>query len=289
MFLTLSALMLAACNGNIPEADAYGNFEAKEINVSAETSGRIVKMNLSEGQSYNAGTEVLIIDTVQLDLKKKELLAKKYAAVVKKENVKAQEDVYKQQKQVLENDLKRIEKMLSAGAATSKQIDNLEGQIHVLDKQMLAVHSNMVGIAAEVAVIEVGLAQVEDMLQRSRVKTPVSGVVISKYVELGEIAGPGKVLFKIANLDELDLKAFISGKQLSSITLGQKVRVAIDGSKEDMIFYDGIVSWIAPNSEFTPKNIQTKEERLSQVYALKITVKNNGAIKINMPGEVYFN
>jgi HlyD family secretion protein len=288
-YLSVALLFLSlSCNKNKTEADAYGNFEAQESIISAETAGRIIALNIDDGQECDQGFLALVIDTLQYNLKKKELVAKKLAAIAKKENIKAQAEVYIQQKKVLLTDLDRVKKMQADGAATSKQLDDLEGQVQVIDKQIVAVKSNLLGIDAEVAAINAGIDQIVDMITRSAVKTPFNGVILAHYAELGEVTAPGKALFKLANIKELDLKAFISGEQLSTIKLGQKVRVSIDGTNGDMIDYEGTLSWIAPDAEFTPKNIQTKEERLSQVYAIKVKVVNDGAIKINMPGEVRF-
>jgi len=286
--LLISALMLTACKMNNSEADAYGNFEAREVLVSSETAGRIVVMNIEEGQSCEKGFDAVVVDTIQYNLKIHESLARRNAAVLRKDNIEAQVNVYQQQKKVLQTDLERVKKMLADGAATTKQLDDIEGQILVLEKQILAVKSNLAGINAEVKAIDAAIAQIQDMIIRSSIKTPISGVIIAQYAEMGEMTTPGKPLFKIANLDNLELKAFISGEQLSQVAIGQGVKVGIDGENGQMIQYEGKVSWIASNAEFTPKNIQTKEERVSLVYAIKVKVKNDGAIKINMPGEVTF-
>ena len=281
-------LVSMSCNRNHKDADAYGNFEAREHIVSAETAGRIIAMNIEDAQTCKLGYVAFVIDTLQYSLKKNELVAKRRAALARKTNIKAQVEVYVEQQEVLQTELKRVQKMLSDGAATTKQIDDIEGQNRIIEKQILAVRSNLIGVDAEVSAINAGIAQINDMILRSAVKTPIKGEIIAHYAELGEVTAPGKSLFKIADLNELTLKAFVSGKQLSSIKLGEKAKVSIDGEDGEMIVYEGIISWIATDAEFTPKNIQTKEERLSQVYAIKIRVKNDGAIKINMPGEVQF-
>lgn len=286
--LFFATALLSACNKDSNLADAYGNFEAREILVSAETSGKIIAINISEGQEIQKDFIAVVIDSQQLYLKKEEIKAKQLAAISKKTNIEAQAAVYKQQLEVLLVERNRIDNMLADGAATSKQQDDINGQIEITKKQIIAVKSNLSSIMAEVKAFSVGIAQVEDLIERSVIHAPNNGVVLSKYIEEGELAPQGKALFKMADLRELELKAYVSGNQLSSIVIGQKADVFIDGIDGEAIRYDGVLSWISTNAEFTPKNIQTKEERLSQVYAIKVKVKNDGALKINMPAEVRF-
>jgi len=286
--LALLVFIVSACNNNQGEVDAFGNFEAREILVSAETSGRILKSNIEEGCNYEKGFAALEIDATQSELKKKELEAKKLAVEARKTNIEAQVNVHQKQLQVLQIEKERVQNMMVDGAATSKQLDDINGQKQIVEKQILAVKSNLGAINAEIKVIDAGIAQVEDIIERSAVKTPKSGVILNIYIETGEVTAPGRTLFKMANLDVLELKAYVSGNQLSSITIGQDVNVFIDGKDGEPIHYRGILSWISENAEFTPKNIQTREERLSQVYAIKIKVKNDGALKVNMPAEVRF-
>lgn len=281
-------LLAVGCNNGNSEADAFGNFQATEVIVSAETSGRVVLFDHEEGDPIEKGSVILNIDSVQFSLKLKELKARKKAVIAKKANVATQVDVYNQQLQVLEKDRARIKNMVQDGAATQKQLDDVEGQISIIKKQINAVKSNLIGIEAEVIVIDASIAQTKDMIIRTKVKSPVTGTILQKYIEEGEIAAPGKALFKVANLSNMELKAYISGSQLSTVKLGEEVIVRIDKDQDNLKEYSGKISWIASEAEFTPKNIQTREERLSQVYAIKIIVQNDGAIKINMPGEVVF-
>ncbi len=178
--------------------------------------------------------------------------------------------------------------MLSDGASTQKQYDDISGQIKIIDRQIEVVQSNRFTIRAEIQAIQAGIFLAKDILSKSRVVFPTQGTILEKYVEIGEIASPGKVLYKIANLDKMELTAYVSGEQLSQVKLGQEATVSIDDVNGGLKDFKGKVTWIASQAEFTPKNIQTKEERLSQVYAIKITVKNDGTIRINMPGEVRF-
>lgn len=290
IFITVSllALVFSACNRSNNYTDAYGNFTADEILLAPETGGKIVKTYAHEGADVKQGEIAAQIDSVQYYLKVNELKARKEAAKAKLTNIQAQVDVFEKQKSILERDLIRIKKMLEDGAATQKQYDDITGQIEVINKQKSSVLTNRLAVQAEIKSIQAGISQARDMLNRTKVKFPVSGVILEQYAQQGEIVRPGKAIYKLANLNEMKLKAYVSGQQLSGLKIGQKVIVLVDapdgGNKE----YSGQITWIASKSEFTPKNIQTKEERLSQVYAIEILVNNNGYIKINMPGEVLF-
>lgn len=284
----IAAFFSGACNKQNNSADAYGNFMADEVIVAAETSGQIKQVFASEGQLVKKGDRALILDTVQGYLKVTELKAKEKAAIAKLDNIRTQIAVYNQQREVLNKDLVRINKMLVDGAATQKQYDDITGQIQIIDRQVSVVQSNHAAVQAEIQAIHAGVLLSEDMLSKTKVLFPVTGTVLEKYVETGELAIPGKSLFKVADLDTMKLTAYVSGEQLTSLKLRQKVTVGIDGNDGNIKRYEGTISWIASQAEFTPKNIQTREERLSQVYAIKIAVKNDGAIRINMPGEVWF-
>lgn len=279
---------LTACNRGEKPADAFGNFQADEIMVSAETSGRINKVFFSEGMQVAPGGLALRLDTVQYSLKVKELQSKLAATTARKTTVYAQVAVHDQQRAMLQHDLQRIQKMFADGAATQKQVDDLAGQVEVTERQIGSVRSNLQGIAAEAEALESALLQAKDMLARTSVHYPVGGVVLEKYMEQGEMATPGKALFKLADISVLRLKAYLAATQLPDVKLGQKVDVAIDSADGRLIHFDGVVSWISPKAEFTPKIIQTKDERVNLVYAIKVDVANNGQIKIGMPGELRF-
>lgn len=283
------ACLMLSCNENKSDADAYGNFEADEILISSETSGVIKGIYIEEGNTYSAGTLAYVTDSIQYHLKIQELLSQKTVAQSKIANTLAQENVYRSQQDMLKTDLKRVSNMLKDGAATQKQADDLQGQIIVFDKQISAVRSNITSIYAEINTIDVAIAQARDLLNRTLVSMPSDGTILEKYANIGEIATPGKPLYKLANLSKMKLRAYISGDQLSSVKLGQTVSVFIDSSNENMKEYKGTITWVANEAEFTPKNIQTHKERVSRVYAIKIEVPNDGSIKINMPAEVYFN
>lgn len=283
---SLLIVMLISCKNGDDEADAYGNFQATEILVSSESAGKVLQKNITEGDEVEVGQLAYVIDTVQLDLKRQELHAKRKAVTSKKLNLTAQVSVLKEQKTALERDLTRLENMLEQGASSQKQIDDLKTQHVVITKQISQVESNYSTITAEAEAIDVGVLQVEDQLSRASVKIPQNGSILETYAEVGESVAPGKPLFKIADLDTLELKAYFSADQLSAVKLGDEVSVMVDKGKEDTKTLKGKVSWIAANAEFTPKIIQTKEERVSLVYAVKILVPNDGTLRINMPGEV---
>lgn len=280
--------LVVSCHRKTEIADAYGNFEAEEVLVSAETSGPVVKTLFNEGDEVKTGQLAVEIDSVQYSLKHKELIAKQQVTKARLNNLSAQSEVFEKQKQVAVNDLVRLQKMLAEGAATQKQLDDLRGQIAVLDKQMAAVVSNREGIFAEVTAIDAAIGQSGDMLRRTKVFFPSNGIVLEKYIDPGEMAMPGKALFKIANLKVLRLKAYISGLQLAEITIGDTVQVVIDGGGGEPIKYPGTITWVSSKAEFTPKIIQTKEERVNLVYAIRVEVMNDGRLKIGMPGEIFF-
>lgn len=284
----LSALILSACNRSNNHIDAYGNFTADEIFISSEAGGKIIKTYAREGDEVQQDNIAVQTDSLQFYLKVNELEARKEAAKAKLINIQAQVDVLEKQKSVLQGDLNRIKEMLADGAATQKQYDDLNGQIEVINKQKSSVLTNRLAIQAEINSIQAGINQALDMLNRTKIKFPVSGVILEQYARKGEVVGPGKAIYKLADLSEMKLKAYVSGQQLTGLKIGQDVTVYIDSPDGGNRKYSGKISWIASESEFTPKNIQTKEERLSQVYAIEIMVTNNGYIKINMPGEVLF-
>ncbi|MBN1952652.1 MAG: HlyD family efflux transporter periplasmic adaptor subunit [Bacteroidales bacterium] len=286
---SLLLLMLVSCKNGGDEADAYGNFQAVEILISSESAGKILAKHIREGDQIKAGQLAYLVDTTQVYLKRVELEARKRAVFTKKLNLNAQVSVLKEQKTALDRDIARLEKMLKEGASSQKQVDDLHTQYAVLTKQIQQVESNFSGITAEAEAIDAGILQVEDQLSRARVIVPINGSILETYAEQGESVAPGKPLFKVANLDTLEMKAYFSAKQLTSVKLGQEVKVLVDNDSGGMKTLKGKVCWIASNAEFTPKIIQTKEERVNLVYAVKIRVPNDGSLRINMPGEVKVN
>lgn len=285
---TIAALtILLACNKQEDQADAYGNFEAIEILVSAESQGRILSFTPREGSRLETDQVVAVIDSFQLHLKKLQLASGETSLLARITTLDAQVHANQVQLGNLEREKERIDKLAEGGAATSKQQDDMEGQIELLKAQITALESQKASVHAERITLQVQIQQVEDQIQRSKIRNPRAGIMLSKYKEAGEIATPGQALYKLANMDELILRAYVSGNQLSELETGKSVRIRFDvpdGLKE----ISGTVSWISPSAEFTPKIIQTKEERVNLVYAIKVAVPNDGSLKIGMPGEVLF-
>lgn len=282
------AVVLASCSGNENLSDAYGNFESDDVVVSAEANGQLMVLNIQEGQRIEEGKVVGFVDSTDLTLKKQQLLAQKKAVASKIENIRAQIEVQEQQKKNLLVDKARIEKMLKDGAATQKQLDDINGKIDLVNAQISSINTQNISVQSEMEVIKTQIAQVEEGIKKCRIVNPVKGTVLEKYAEEGEITAFGKPVYKIADLDVLNLKVYVSGDQLPHIKLGQQVEVLIDDTKKENRKLTGVVSWISANAEFTPKIIQTKEERVNMVYAVKIRVKNDGSLKIGMPGEANF-
>ena len=290
--LLLPVLILTACGDSGNNSDAYGNFEATEIMVSAETTGKLVVFTAEEGNEVKKYQILGIVDTVQLYLNKQQLIYSIAALKSKIQDVKVQIDVLLEQKRNLVREQKRLEKLFKDGAATQKQIDDINGEIEVVDSRILATSSQMTtanqGLLSEIAPLEIQIQQVEDMLEKSYVKAPQDGTILTKYAEPGELVATGKPLLKLADLKEMKLRVYVSGDQLPHIQLGQEVEVLIDQDQHSNRSLRGKISWISSHSEFTPKIIQTKEERVNLVYAVKVITPNDGSLKIGMPGEVNF-
>jgi HlyD family secretion protein len=287
VYLTSLALFvtLTGCN-NKEKTDAYGNFTSTEIIVSAESSGKVLVKNTEEGDKIGEGDLIYVIDTLQNSLKRTELDKRKNSIISKTSNFSAQIEVFQQQKKSMETDQIRIKAMIQDGAATKKQLDDITNQLSIIDKQIRQVGTNFAGVQAEIESIDAQIAQISDIIERSKVKSPVKGTILETYAEKGESISAGKPLFKVADLDVMELKAYFSGNQLPLLKIGSTVKVMVDNGEGGIANYEGIISWISSESEFTPKIIQTREERINLVYAVKIRVKNDGSLKINMPGEV---
>jgi len=286
--IIIGALLTTGCVNNADEADAYGNFEATEVFVSAETSGRILKLDVTEGSEIDRGTEIALIDTILFHLQKEEINAGMRSVRTRINSINAQNDILNQQIENLKINIARIENMLKDDAATQKQYDDLAGQVAVLQKQIAANNTQKASIAAELSVFESKKATLNELLKRSSVKSPLEGTLIEKYSEAGEMTTAGKPLVKIADLSLIKLKVYVSGAQLGSIKTGGECTVRVDDGKKGYTSFPGTVSYISEKAEFTPKIIQTKEERVTLVYAVTIDVKNDGTMKSGMPGEVIF-
>lgn len=288
----VAAALLASCSSNSDKSDAYGNFETTEVIISAQGNGQIVKLNIEEGQELAKGDTLGIIDTKGLGLKREQILAAISAVRSKTKDVPSQINVLIEQKNNLLREKRRIERLLKDSAATKKQAEDIDGQIEVIEKNITASKKAMndgnAGILSEVKPLEAQLRQIDDNIDKCFIIAPQSGVVLSKYAQEGEIAAFGKPILKLANISTMILRAYISGSQLASVKLGNKVNVLIDAGNDKMNTLYGKITWIASKAEFTPKIIQTKEERVNLVYAVKIEVVNDGSLKIGMPGEVKF-
>ena len=288
LFLIIPALLLTACNNKSDQADAYGNFEATEVIVSAETSGRILKFDLTEGTEIEKGSEIALIDTTMFHLQKAEIDAGMKGVRTRISTINAQNDILTQQIDNLRVNIVRIENMLKDDAATKKQYDDLSGQVAVLEKQITANNTQKASIAAELSVYESKKATLNEQVTRSIVKSPINGTIIEKYAEAGELTAAGKPLVKIADLSLVKLKVYVSGAELGSIKIGQDCTVRVDDGEKGYKSFTGTISYISGKAEFTPKIIQTKEERVTLVYAVTIDVMNDGTMKSGMPGEAIF-
>ncbi|AWG22170.1 HlyD family secretion protein [Flavobacterium faecale] len=283
--LLLTALALVSCNKKVSEADAFGNFEATEVTVSAEANGKIEYLNLDEGMQLEKEAIIGQIDTVQLYLNKQQLIASKNTINSKSSNVLSQRSVIEEQLKTARLEQNRINAMFKENAATKRQVDEIAGKVKVFQQQINSIATQNAPIVSEVKSIDVQIEKINDQLKKSKIVNPVKGTVLAQYAEPKEITAFGKPLYKIADLSEMTLRVYFSETQLSAIKVGQEVTVSID-QKEGLKAYKGKISWISSAAEFTPKIIQTKEERVNLVYAAKVLVKNDGSLKIGMPAEV---
>jgi HlyD family secretion protein len=287
------SIVLFACNGNKNNFDASGTFEAEETIISAEATGVIRKFDLEEGQVLTAGQTIGYIDSTQLFLKKKQLESQIYALLSKKPNIAIQLSALQTQLKTAETESARIEKLVAGDAATQKQLDDVNAQIEVLKKQIAAQQSALnissEGISNDAEPLQVQVQQLEDQLAKCRLISPQNGTILSKIAKANELTTTGKPLYKIADLQNITLRAFVTSAQLTQLKIGEKIKVFADFGKKETREYEGIISWISDKSEFTPKTIQTQDERANLVYAIKITVKNDGYLKIGMYGQVKFN
>ncbi|MEI6695254.1 MAG: HlyD family efflux transporter periplasmic adaptor subunit [Bacteroidota bacterium] len=286
--LILLAVTVLSCKNNNDKSDAYGNFEATEIIVSAQSNGKLIAFEIVEGEILKNGTSYGFVDTTDLFLKKQQLLAQKNAVSSKIKNITAQIEVLQQQKQNLETDKDRIVKMNKDGAASKKQLDDVVGGIDVINKQINSIQTQSSSVLNEIDGIQKQVEQISSAIGKSYILDETGGTVLVKYAEQGEVTAFGKPLYKVANLNNMILKVYVSGDQLPKLKIGAKCKVLVDKNETENTTLEGIISWVANNAEFTPKIIQTKKERVNLVYAVKINVKNDGSLKIGMPGEVIF-
>lgn len=294
--LLITGLLLScmSCNRNKFNHDASGTFEATEIIVSSEASGKIEEFNVIEGNILTKGQYLGYVDTIQLYLKKLQLQTTSKAVNVRRPDVSVQVASIKEQISKAEIEKRRIESLLKDGAATQKQLDDINSQLAVLERSLAAqlnsLNTSVSSLNEESSAYEIQVAQIEDQLVKSRIINPMDGVVLSKYAETKEMTSQGRPLYKLADTKSMFLRAYIISSQLESIKIGQEATIYINATDDTQKSYKGTVSWISDKAEFTPKTIQTQDERQNLVYAVKIAVENtDGLIKIGMYGDVDFN
>ncbi|PIQ27334.1 MAG: HlyD family secretion protein [Bacteroidetes bacterium CG18_big_fil_WC_8_21_14_2_50_41_14] len=288
ILIILLALFMGSCNSNHEVSDAYGNFESDEMIVSAQGNGELIRFLPNEGDLLKAGEIIGLIDTTDLHLKKKLLFKQLNTVASQITSLDAEMEV---QKQLLTNNKvnqKRIVNMFAQGAATQKQLDDIHGLVELNEKQIEAISSRKQNIFNQMATLDVQIEQLNEVISKCLITNPVTGTVLVVYARKGELATIGKPLYKLADVSTVKLKAYISGAQLPQVQIGQEVKVKYDRDANENTTVNGKVVWISSAAEFTPKTIQTKEERIDLVYAIKVEVINDGSIKIGMPGEINF-
>ncbi len=285
--------LFSACGNGVPKYDATGTFETTEVLVSAEASGHLLYFDIEEGMLLKAGEEVGVVDTVQLYLKKLQLEASIKSVEEQRPDILIQVAATKEQISAAQRERNRMANLLKVGAANQKQLDDAEDQLEVLRKQLVAQNSTLSNshqsLTWQSSSVGIQVAQVEDQLKKCHITSPITGTVLAKYAEAGELTAMGTPLFKVADTEQMYLRAYITSEQLSQVKLGQKVTVFSDYGTDEYKQYPGVVTWISDTSEFTPKTILTKNERANLVYAVKIAVHNDGLLKIGMYGGVEFN
>jgi HlyD family secretion protein len=280
----LAALALAACAGEQP--DAYGNFEATEVTVAAEVGGRLLAFGLEEGERVTRDSVLGVVDTVPLLIERQELAARRAAAVARTHEAGSSIAALEVQRTIADRELGRTERLRQQAAATAQQHDQAEQGARVVREHLTGARAARTGAQQDVAAIEAQIASIDDKLARSRVRSPLTGTVLARYVEAGEFVQAGQPLFKLAALESLTFRAYVSNAQVTRLALGQQVTVGVDRA-DTIASLPGRVTWIASGAEFTPTPIQTRDERADQVYAVKIAVANpEGRLRIGMPGEL---
>ena len=289
LFYVLPLLAIVSCN-NEPDYDAQGTFEATEVVLSSEGTGRILSFDVTEGEIINANSVVGVIDSLQLHLQREQLKAQKSALLSSLPDKEKQVASLRRQLAKQRTELQRVKNMLSDGAATTKQRDDIEAQITILEGQLSATLStldnNTSTINENATALEAQIAALDDRIAKCNISSAVGGTVLIKYAEAGEYTTIGKPLMKVADLENIYLRAYLTSCQLANVNLGDEVSVIADFGGDERYDYKGRVAWISAESEFTPKSIQTKDSRANLVYAVKITVKNDGRLKIGLAGEV---
>ena len=292
ILLAVAAVLCSSCSGKT-EFDACGNFEADEILVSSQGTGQLMWSDIQEGMTVTAGNTVGIIDTVQLYLQKAQLESQLKSVMSSRPDVESQVASLRSQIANLKSEKSRLERLVAKGAAPTKQVDDIKAQIVILesqlDAQLSALSKNTSAVEFNANAISAQIDMVEDKISKCHIVSPVNGTVIAKYIHAGELVGMGTPIMKVADLENMFLRAYFTSDQLGSIVLGDKVTVTADFGGEQQFQYEGKIVWISSESEFTPKSIQTRNTRANLVYAVKIAVRNDGRLKIGTYGEVNIN
>lgn len=290
--ILLTCLLLTACNKSENQFDATGTFEATEIIISSEANGRILKLDLEEGDDLSIGQRVGFIDSIQLHLSKMQLLENKKVILSSRPDITTQIESTKKEIESAQVEKKRIENLIKGEVATQKQLDDINSKLAVLEARLAAQKNSLTTSTATLNeqsnAVDAQLAILQDQLRKCTIVNPVMGTVLSKYASANEVTGMGKPLYKVADLSVVTLRAYVTGSQLPQLKIGQGVSVLVDSDKDNYKTYPGNIVWISDKAEFTPKTIQTKDERANLVYAVKISVKNDGYVKLGMYGEVKF-
>ena len=301
-YLFTFLLFFSACGNKEKEYDATGVFEATEVTVAAEQSGVLMVFDVNEGDEIALGKEVGLIDTTQIWLKIQQAEATKAVYQSQKPDMEKQIAATRQQLAKAQQDQQRYKELVADGAAPSKMLDDATNQVAVLQKQLDAqislLNTQLSTLNSQLTTVDVQVSQLQDQLQKCHITMPIKGTVLEKYVERGEFVTTGKPLFKMADTEQMFIRAYVTSAQLQNIKVGQKAKVFADYGDGQKKEYEGTVSWISSRSEFTPKTIQTDDERADLVYALKVAIKrstsgrsqgeNDGYVKIGMYGEVKF-
>ena len=292
LFLLLIVFIVFSCSNGYDKADAFGSFEADEIIVSAEENGKILMLDLEEGRKLKAGDYIGYIDTISLYLQKQQLNAQIEGTLAQRADIPKQLKALQEKLSGMMNEKKRLQKLLQSNAATNKQMDDLNTEIQVVKSQLDATKSNLnvqnKGVLSQIDAMQYEIASLENAIEKCLLHSPIEGVVLKKYIHQHEFISVGRPLYKIADISKMTLKVYVTEDQLSDLHLGDTCKVRIDKKDKKLKTYKGKVVWISSESEFTPKMVQTKNERVNLVYAVKIRVNNDGDIKIGMPGDVVF-
>ena len=286
-----AALFLSACHNQKSEVIGSGSFEATEVLVSSEVNGRVLEWKIEEGSTIQQGEQVGLVDTTQLFLQREVLLRSGKGVRANQPNIATQTKALEVKLEELQSNRDRTARLLKAGVATQKQLDDRDSGIAAVESQLSAARSTLSNqssqITAQSSAIDIQVAQVDDLIERSKIAAPISGTVLANYIHRGELAGQGRPLFRVGNLETLFLRAYVQNDQLGTLHLGDEVKVQVDGENGEKRSYPGTISWISSRAEFTPKTVQTDDERSNLVYAIKVRVPNSdGTLRIGMYGEV---